>query len=166
MHQIVLHQHALLTHSLGLNIWGGQYPQTMNSEAVTWALAKELYSWKGPYAIISLSLAFGFIATTCQYVLHRVSTPVALLCISTQAANEMADISKHKAFRWERDYASGDSHSAPIFQSIVAVLPLILGLTQGVLDINVRKHVVNPVDCNHWRPLPGLAGEVSQGTVR
>lgn len=69
---IVKNERVNLVSALGLNIWSGQLTQIMNSEAVTWSLAKQLYSIRGHYAIIPFSSVIGFVATSIQYALHKV----------------------------------------------------------------------------------------------
>jgi hypothetical protein len=72
MISIVKNERVNLVSALGLNIWSGQLTQIMNSEAVTWSLAKQLYSIRGRYAIIPFSSVIGFVATSIQYALHKV----------------------------------------------------------------------------------------------
>lgn len=72
MESIVENQAILLKNFISLNIWSGQLTQTMNSDAVTWALAKELYDMKGPYTMIPLGLLVGFLLTCTQWVFHKV----------------------------------------------------------------------------------------------
>ncbi|GLB42182.1 putative peptide transporter MTD1 [Lyophyllum shimeji] len=55
----------------GTNVWSGQVPQSLNSQAVTWSLAKQLYGRNGPYFIIPLSLVIGMVPTTIQWLISR-----------------------------------------------------------------------------------------------
>ncbi len=50
----------------------GQEVQSLNSAAVTWSLAKQLYGPHGPYIWIPLGLVFGMIPTTIQWAIARV----------------------------------------------------------------------------------------------
>ncbi|EAU89574.2 peptide transporter MTD1 [Coprinopsis cinerea okayama7 len=72
MARVIEHQQEAFTSPIGTNIWNGQVPQILNSEVVTWALAKELYSFDGPYFIVPLSLLLGASLTTIQALLHRI----------------------------------------------------------------------------------------------
>ncbi|KAI0343069.1 oligopeptide transporter [Trametopsis cervina] len=64
-------QRDTLLSPVGTNIWSGQTTQSLNSAAVTWSLAKELYSPKGPYFLIPMSLLIGMGPTIIQYVLAK-----------------------------------------------------------------------------------------------
>ncbi|KAG6889143.1 hypothetical protein C0995_003503 [Termitomyces sp. Mi166 len=44
-----LTQRDILLDPRGTNVWSGQVPQSLNSAAVTWSLAKQLYGKDGPY---------------------------------------------------------------------------------------------------------------------
>jgi hypothetical protein len=65
-------QREILLSPTGTNVWSGQGPQTANSAAVTWSLAKELYGFDGPYWIVPLSLIFGIVPTTIQWLISKV----------------------------------------------------------------------------------------------
>ena len=56
----------------GTNVWSGQVPQTENSAAVTWSLAKELYGFDGPYWIVPLSFIIGMVPTVIQWLISKV----------------------------------------------------------------------------------------------
>ncbi|KAG6330638.1 hypothetical protein ID866_8453 [Astraeus odoratus] len=59
MVSIVKSQRAVLLSPEGTNVWSGQAVQSVNSDAVTWSLAKELYGPRGPYFIVPMSLFIG-----------------------------------------------------------------------------------------------------------
>lgn len=52
----------------------GQYPQSLNSAAVTWSLAKELYSPSGPYFVVPMGLFIGVVPTLLQWLIGKVSS--------------------------------------------------------------------------------------------
>lgn len=52
----------------------GQEPQSLNSAAVTWSLAKELYSPSGPYFVIPMGLLIGAAPTFIQWLIRKVSS--------------------------------------------------------------------------------------------
>ncbi|KAI8974273.1 OPT oligopeptide transporter protein-domain-containing protein [Trametes punicea] len=60
MVSVVDAQREILLDPRGTNIWSGQYPQSLNSAAVTWSLAKQLYGPHGPYIWIPLALLFAW----------------------------------------------------------------------------------------------------------
>ncbi|OJT06231.1 Oligopeptide transporter 8 [Trametes pubescens] len=71
MVSVVDAQRDILLDPRGTNVWSGQYPQSLNSAAVTWSLAKQLYGPHGPYIWIPLSLVFGMIPTFFQWLLAK-----------------------------------------------------------------------------------------------
>ncbi|KAI0068493.1 OPT superfamily oligopeptide transporter [Artomyces pyxidatus] len=64
-------QAKLLTDPVGSNVWSGQVVQSLNSQAVTWSLAKELYGRDGPYFIIPMSLFIGAVVTFIQWLVYK-----------------------------------------------------------------------------------------------
>ncbi|EMD38929.1 hypothetical protein CERSUDRAFT_112637 [Gelatoporia subvermispora B] len=68
MVSVVDAQREILLDPIGTNIWSGQYPQSLNSAAVTWSLAKELYGPNGPYLLIPLGLVIGIAPTAIQWL--------------------------------------------------------------------------------------------------
>lgn len=73
MISVVDAQREVLLNPVGTNVWSGQVVQGLNSAAVTWSLAKELYGPSGPYFLIPLSLVIGMVPTTIQWLISRVS---------------------------------------------------------------------------------------------
>ncbi|KAI0373170.1 oligopeptide transporter [Pilatotrama ljubarskyi] len=71
MVSVVDAQRDILLDPSGTNIWSGQYVQSLNSAAVTWSLAKELYGISGPYVWIPLALLFGIIPTSIQWLIAK-----------------------------------------------------------------------------------------------
>jgi OPT oligopeptide transporter protein len=74
MISVVDRQRDILLSPTGTNVWSGQMPQSLNSAAVTWSLAKQLYGPNGPYLIIPLSLVIGMVPTTIQWFIWKVCT--------------------------------------------------------------------------------------------
>ena len=72
MISVVDAQREILLTPTGTNVWSGQVPQTENSAAVTWSLAKELYGFNGPYWIVPLSLVIGMVPTAIQWLICKV----------------------------------------------------------------------------------------------
>ena len=72
MNSIVDAQRDILLSPTGTNVWSGQVPQSLNSAAVTWSLAKELYGFNGPYWIVPLSLIVGMVPTAIQWLVNKV----------------------------------------------------------------------------------------------
>ncbi|KAH9941508.1 oligopeptide transporter [Amylocystis lapponica] len=71
MISIVDAQRDILLRPIGTNVWSGQYVQGLNSAAVTWSLAKQLYGPHGPYIWIPLSLLFGMVPTFLQWLIAK-----------------------------------------------------------------------------------------------
>ena len=78
MVSVVNAQRDAILSPTGTNVWSGQVVQSLNSNAVTWSLAKELYSPAGDYFIVPLSLLIGMAATVIHWLISRVRDPVAL----------------------------------------------------------------------------------------
>ena len=66
-------QRELLLDPIGNNIWSGQSVQTLNSNAITWSLAKQLYGPSGPYFTIPMGIFIGFGATFVHWLICKVS---------------------------------------------------------------------------------------------
>ncbi|KAI0705191.1 oligopeptide transporter [Cytidiella melzeri] len=71
MVSVVDAQREILLDPVGTNVWSGQAPQSTNSAAVTWSLAKQLYGPSGPYFIIPMSLLVGLVPTTIQWFIGK-----------------------------------------------------------------------------------------------
>lgn len=72
MISVVDAQRDILLDPIGTNVWSGQVPQSLNSAAVTWSLAKELYGFNGPYWIVPMSLVIGMVPTFFQWLINKV----------------------------------------------------------------------------------------------
>ncbi|KAI9447707.1 OPT oligopeptide transporter protein-domain-containing protein [Lactarius indigo] len=64
-------QRDLLLDPTGNNIWNGQTVQSLNSHAITWSLAKELYGPSGPYFVIPMGIFIGFAATVIHWFINK-----------------------------------------------------------------------------------------------
>ncbi|KAI0648419.1 oligopeptide transporter [Trametes meyenii] len=71
MISVVDAQREILLDPRGTNVWSGQEPQSLNSAAVTWSLAKQLYGPDGPYIWIPLGLLFGMVPTFIQWLIAK-----------------------------------------------------------------------------------------------
>ncbi|KAL1661418.1 peptide transporter MTD1 [Schizophyllum commune] len=71
MISIVDAQREVLLDASGTNVWSGQTIQSLNSQAVTWSLAKELYSASGPYVIVPIGLAIGLVPPFIQWLISK-----------------------------------------------------------------------------------------------
>lgn len=66
-------QRELLLDPTGNNIWSGLQIQSLNSHAITWSLAKQLYGPSGPYFVIPLGIFIGFAATSVHWLINKVN---------------------------------------------------------------------------------------------
>ncbi|KAH9062283.1 oligopeptide transporter [Lactarius vividus] len=64
-------QRNILLDPTGNNIWSGKTVQSINSDAITWSLAKELYGPSGPYFIIPLAIFIGFALTVIHWLINK-----------------------------------------------------------------------------------------------
>ncbi|KAF8635447.1 hypothetical protein AX15_000427 [Amanita polypyramis BW_CC] len=71
MVSIVTAQREVLLEPEGTNVWSGQYVQALNSNAVTWSLAKQLYGRDGPYFIVPMALVIGMGPTFVQWLIWK-----------------------------------------------------------------------------------------------
>nr|AGA20377.1 oligopeptide transporter 6 [Phanerodontia chrysosporium] len=71
MVSIVDSQRDVLLDPIGTQVWSGQYVQSLNSAAVTWSMAKQLYSPSGPYFIIPMGLVIGIGPTIIQWLIGK-----------------------------------------------------------------------------------------------
>ncbi|KAI0028877.1 OPT oligopeptide transporter protein-domain-containing protein, partial [Vararia minispora EC-137] len=69
MASVVTAQRSILLNPSGTNIWSGQTVQALNSNAVTWALAKDLYGPSGQYFLIPMAIFIGAIPTLIQWLI-------------------------------------------------------------------------------------------------
>ena len=65
-------QRKLLLEPMGSNIWSGQQVQYLNSNAITWSLAKQLYGPSGPYFVVPFGIFIGFAATFVHWLINKV----------------------------------------------------------------------------------------------
>ncbi|PYH88062.1 OPT superfamily oligopeptide transporter, partial [Aspergillus ellipticus CBS 707.79] len=56
---IVANQREILLSPIGNNVWSGSTMQSLNSQAITWVLAKQVYSIQGLYFIVPMGLLIG-----------------------------------------------------------------------------------------------------------
>ncbi|KAH7131083.1 peptide transporter MTD1 [Dactylonectria macrodidyma] len=59
MTTIVSNQREILLDPIGNNVWSGSTIQSLNSQAITWALAKQMYGTNGRYLIVPLGIVIG-----------------------------------------------------------------------------------------------------------
>ncbi|KAI9447705.1 oligopeptide transporter [Lactarius indigo] len=64
-------QRDLLLDPTGNNIWNGQTVQSLNSNAITWSLAKDLYGPSGPYFVIPMGIFIGFAVTAIHWLINK-----------------------------------------------------------------------------------------------
>ena len=79
MISIVNTHRDLLTGTNGNYAWSGQLFQSLQTQATTWALARELYTKGGEYVLIPIGLGIGAALVVIHYVFALVSKP--LFCL-------------------------------------------------------------------------------------
>ncbi|KAF2772894.1 OPT superfamily oligopeptide transporter [Teratosphaeria nubilosa] len=80
---IVTSQRAILEDSAGNNIWSGTYMQSLNAQAITWALAKDMYGLSGRYVIVPLGLVIGLAFPVLHWSIIKVFPRVGKWPINT-----------------------------------------------------------------------------------
>ncbi|KAL4880298.1 OPT oligopeptide transporter protein-domain-containing protein [Aspergillus karnatakaensis] len=68
---IVSNQREILLDPIGNNVWSGSTVQSMNSQAITWSLAKEVYGVAGQYIIVPMGLLIGLALPMLHYLLIK-----------------------------------------------------------------------------------------------
>jgi hypothetical protein len=69
-------QHEILLEPIGNNVWSGQRIQSLNSNAITWSLAKQLYGPSGPYFVVPFGIFIGFAATFVHWLISKVNEQI------------------------------------------------------------------------------------------
>ncbi|KAL1849388.1 hypothetical protein Daus18300_013270 [Diaporthe australafricana] len=69
MTTIVTNEREVLLDPVGTNVWSGSTMQSLNSQAITWALAKDMYGPAGRYVIVKL-VPLGLLIGAALPVLH------------------------------------------------------------------------------------------------
>lgn len=65
---IVTHQRdTLLGDGQGNHTWSAAYISGLNTAAVTWSMARDVYSIRGPYAIVPMGLVIGAVLPLVHY---------------------------------------------------------------------------------------------------
>ncbi|PLN84639.1 OPT peptide transporter Mtd1 [Aspergillus taichungensis] len=71
MTTIVTSQRTVLLDPTGTSVWSGSNVQSLNSQAITWALAKEVYGPSGRYLLVPLGLLIGLALPVFHWLLLR-----------------------------------------------------------------------------------------------
>ncbi|KAI1092316.1 OPT peptide transporter Mtd1 [Rostrohypoxylon terebratum] len=100
MTSIVNSQREILLDPSGNNVWSGSIVQSMNSQAVTWALAKEMYGLSGRYVIVPLGLLIGFFLPILHWVLIRAFPRVKDYPINTAVISAYAGVNYYGNTSW------------------------------------------------------------------
>lgn len=72
MSTIVSSQREILLDPEGNSIWSGSTLQSMNSQAITWAMAKRIYSLSGDYWIVPMGIVIGLVLPVIHWSLNKV----------------------------------------------------------------------------------------------
>ncbi|OJJ42147.1 hypothetical protein ASPZODRAFT_77574 [Penicilliopsis zonata CBS 506.65] len=68
---IVSHKRDILLSATGNAVWSGSTMQSLNAQAITWALARQVYGFAGRYWIVPLSLVIGLALPVCHWALIK-----------------------------------------------------------------------------------------------
>ncbi|KAJ5523608.1 OPT peptide transporter Mtd1 [Penicillium frequentans] len=71
MSTIVSSQREILLDPEGNSIWSGSTLQSMNSQAITWAMAKRIYSLSGDYWIVPMGIVIGLVLPVIHWSLNK-----------------------------------------------------------------------------------------------
>ncbi|OJJ52396.1 hypothetical protein ASPSYDRAFT_62902 [Aspergillus sydowii CBS 593.65] len=70
---IVTNQREILLDPIGNNVWSGSTVQSLNSQAITWSLAKQVYGTEGRYLIVPLGLLIGLALPVAHWAVLKLS---------------------------------------------------------------------------------------------
>ncbi|KAF2168188.1 hypothetical protein M409DRAFT_65680 [Zasmidium cellare ATCC 36951] len=73
---IVTNQREILLSPQGNQIWSGSFLQSLNTQAITWALAKDVYSASSRYFIVPIGIIIGLALPMIHAVISRFSPMV------------------------------------------------------------------------------------------
>ncbi|KAG8412708.1 hypothetical protein J3458_013149 [Metarhizium acridum] len=90
MTTIVTNQRDVLLDPTGTNIWSGSTYQSLNSQAITWALAKQMYSASGRYVLVPLGLLIGAALPILHWALGRAFPRIRAWPINTAIVSSFA----------------------------------------------------------------------------
>lgn len=84
MHSIVTNQRETLLDPSGSGAtWSGAYIGSMNSAAITWSLARDVYSLSGPYWIVPMALPIGLAVPVFHWGLTKIWPRLRSIPITT-----------------------------------------------------------------------------------
>ncbi|KAE8350720.1 OPT oligopeptide transporter protein-domain-containing protein, partial [Aspergillus coremiiformis] len=83
MTSIVSSQRAILLDPLGNSVWSGSSMQSLNTQAITWALAKEVYGVNSRYLIVPLCLVIGLALPVVHWGLIKICPPLRKVPLNT-----------------------------------------------------------------------------------
>ncbi|KAJ5290898.1 OPT peptide transporter Mtd1 [Penicillium angulare] len=100
MNVIVTNQREILLDPVGNAVWSGSTLQSMNSQAITWAMAKKMYSLDGHYYIVPIGLLIGTVFPIIHWGLNRVFPRLKKLPINTAIIATYAGVNYYGNTSW------------------------------------------------------------------
>lgn len=67
----------------GNSVWSGSLIQSLNSQAVTWSLAKEIYGVNSRYFIVPMGLVVGFGLPAIHWAMNKLYPPLKKIPLNT-----------------------------------------------------------------------------------
>ncbi|KAE8386389.1 OPT oligopeptide transporter protein-domain-containing protein [Aspergillus alliaceus] len=83
MTTIVSNQREILLDPVGNSVWSGSFVQSLNTQAITWALAKEIYGVNSRYLIVPLCLVIGLAVPFVHWALIKIYPPLKKVPLNT-----------------------------------------------------------------------------------
>ncbi|TKX22903.1 glutathione transporter-like protein [Elsinoe australis] len=68
---IVTNQREVLLDPKGTNVWSGSFIQSLNSQALTWSMSRQIYGAGGRYLIVPLGLVIGLALPVVHWALSK-----------------------------------------------------------------------------------------------
>jgi hypothetical protein len=83
MTSIVTNKREILLDPKGNSVWSGSLIQSLNTQAVTWALAKEVYGAHSRYFIVPMGIIIGLALPVLHWVANKLYPPLKGYPINT-----------------------------------------------------------------------------------
>lgn len=100
MTTIVSTERQILLNPEGNNVWSGSTLQNLNSQAITWALARRMYGARDQYVLVPLGLVIGFAFPILHWLVVRKSARVRRWPLNTAIISSYAGSTYYGNTSW------------------------------------------------------------------
>ncbi|KAH7123239.1 peptide transporter MTD1 [Dactylonectria estremocensis] len=100
MTTIVSNQRDILLDPIGNNVWSGSTMQSLNSQAITWSMAKRMYGAEGRYLIVPLGIVIGLALPVLHWALIKLCPRLRKWPLNTAIIAAFAGTRYHGNTSW------------------------------------------------------------------